>query len=425
MSFLFWVTLAVLYVACISGSKVFSSGSILFPGPGQPSLFHALWGGKQRNIYSILYDLLADSEGHNTSNKSRTHSRRPKRLRAHPDAADVLPPAAAPDTVDALEHRRAAANADSNSARPDAPAYVDFKSLPAVTTVRHEQASPGPDQRVLSDEVDASFAEVRAEQEFTEDHRADHHSTHLADREHWRRGSVLSWIAPDDILIFMAFMLSLGVSFGTGMLLMLHVFLRKSLFICPCFHNRVCSQYIFRLCSLVRSEQRLYDDRVFREHGSDEALPVSFIFLCAAWSSSDQGRFGACFLCRRNNIIYKHPYDRGFWANFAEVFGPLPWYLALLPSTREPPAAFYLTQDRCSTERCAPGASCNGDNELILGSTAVNSGGQGNSPVLRTSVSAGAPLWERNRSGDNISGTRGGADNASDVEEGGGKARNR
>lgn len=229
MSFLFWVTLAVLYVACISGSKVFSSGSILFPGPGQPSLLHALWGGKQRNIYSILYDLLADSEGHQ-NNKNRKHNRNSKRLRAHPDSALTLPPVAAPDTLDALEHRRMAdSDAPDALAPAGAASYVDFKTLPAVVTMQHDRAPVGGAQRYLSSEVDASFAEVRAEQEFVEGHRAGHHSTHLVDRKHWRSGSVLSWIAPDDILIFMAFMMSLGVSFGTGMLLMLHMYLRKSL----------------------------------------------------------------------------------------------------------------------------------------------------------------------------------------------------
>lgn len=229
-SFLFWVTLAVLYVACISGSKVFSAGSILFPGPGKPSLFHSLLGGKQRNIYSILYDMLSDSGEHRDSTVRRTprSPRSTKRLRAHPKDADTVPADAVhvPDTVETLEHRHLGVTSDNTVA--DTPDYIDFKAM-STQPLKTEHSTPASESsRVLTNVMVTQASLPVVAQEFNEDHHAGRTSLHQQpDHAQWRQGSLLSWIAPDEVLVFLAFMTSLGVSFGTGMLLFLHVFLRK------------------------------------------------------------------------------------------------------------------------------------------------------------------------------------------------------
>lgn len=223
----------MLYVACISGSKVFSSGSIIFPGPGKPSLFHAVWGGKQRNIYSIIYDLLADPENRparsKIHNSSMNRKNRTKRLRTHTEDAEKVPIMIVPDTVQSLEERRLQ-NLEANNNSQIAPAlYVDLKVPPMIAdeaklaNQRMLVSEPHADATVPAAEASMLSSEKNNHQQ----QHTRHHSLFPPDHDPWHHGSVLSWIAPDDILIFLAFMSSIGVSFGTGMLLLLHIYLRK------------------------------------------------------------------------------------------------------------------------------------------------------------------------------------------------------
>jgi len=39
---------------------------------------------------------------------------------------------------------------------------------------------------------------------------------------------------------------------------------------------------------------------------------------------------------KTNGTFYKNPFDKGLRKNLRRVFGDTPWYLALLPSLREP-----------------------------------------------------------------------------------------
>jgi hypothetical protein len=89
---------------------------------------------------------------------------------------------------------------------------------------------------------------------------------------------------------------------------------------------------------------------------------------------------------RAAGVPYKHPYDRGFAANFAEVFGPGPWYLALLPSTRAPPVVVYGPELCVPVESVSTRTSGAGGSGLGEVNTPVGSEG---SPVRR-------PQWENN-----------------------------
>jgi hypothetical protein len=108
-----------------------------------------------------------------------------------------------------------------------------------------------------------------------------------------------------------------------------------------------------------------------------------------------------CCLIRATGKKYKHPYDRGAAANFAEVFGDVPWYLALLPSTRPPPAVVYPPEPEADV--CHSGGSCGQVHNGSVGgiSMTYNSGGHAGAQYAPETESASGPtsrrpLWENN-----------------------------
>jgi hypothetical protein len=108
-----------------------------------------------------------------------------------------------------------------------------------------------------------------------------------------------------------------------------------------------------------------------------------------------------CFIFGATGKKYKHPYDRGAAANFAEVFGDVPWYLALLPSTRPPLAVVYPPEPEADV--CHSGGSCGQVHNGSVGgiSMTYNSGGHAGAQYAPETESASGPtsrrpLWENN-----------------------------
>lgn len=60
---------------------------------------------------------------------------------------------------------------------------------------------------------------------------------------------------------------------------------------------------------------------------------------------------------RGNGTVFKNPYDLGWRKNLRRVFGDAPWYLAILPSLRDPPAPMYPFE--FSFELCQSSESSN------------------------------------------------------------------
>ena len=97
------------------------------------------------------------------------------------------------------------------------------------------------------------------------------------------------------------------------------------------------------------------------------------------------------FITRQAGVRYKHPFDRGISANFAEVFGDLPLILALLPSMRAPPVVSFPPEEvDMYGEICAsPISQRSSEDNIGNGATTNNEG---------ASAVARRPLWENNNS---------------------------
>ncbi len=97
---------------------------------------------------------------------------------------------------------------------------------------------------------------------------------------------------------------------------------------------------------------------------------------------------GSC-LNREAGVPYKHPYDRGLSENIAEVFGPYPWYLMLLPSLREPPVVVFPTLPDLfpPPAQYTPYVPPTGPIPVMYNKYSTSH---------KVGAAAGAPRWERN-----------------------------
>ena len=122
---------------------------------------------------------------------------------------------------------------------------------------------------------------------------------------------------------------------------------------------------------------------------SPPCLPNSFI-LFARFPELTLFYLVACGrFCREAGVPYKHPYDRGLSENIAEVFGPYPWYLMLLPSLREPPVVVFppLPDLFPPLAQYTPYVPPAGPIPVMYNKYSTSS---------KIGSAAGAPRWERN-----------------------------
>lgn len=91
---------------------------------------------------------------------------------------------------------------------------------------------------------------------------------------------------------------------------------------------------------------------------------------------------------------FKHPYDRGIRQNFEEVFGAYPWYLALLPSVREPPVVVFPPMPELFPHTQFAAHEAVPEEAEYHEQVMFNNHHQGNLSAVGSA--AGAPRWERN-----------------------------
>jgi hypothetical protein len=220
VSFLFWATLATMYVSGISGALLIRKGSLLFPANGRSPtqiLTETFFGGTDNNIYATLYDVLAGSNKtkhtrkreHNHHQRSRDALQETQRLsKLH--ASDMEEPATVGSVEPASEKRRAleeeyikippAARDEHDAPSADVHTAEDAAAGAAHSTdLRGRRGIPVPSHRKHKSNVSGPLSAL----------------------------GILGIFGTPDLLVFIAFMLSCGVWVGTGSLLCFHIFLSK------------------------------------------------------------------------------------------------------------------------------------------------------------------------------------------------------
>jgi len=106
------------------------------------------------------------------------------------------------------------------------------------------------------------------------------------------------------------FTLASCVLFSVGILLAIHTYLTMT--------NQVCLAFISLLFSPIFSYHFIL-------------LQLQLQTTLELYINFDEAREA-----KTNGTFYKNPFDKGLRKNLRRVFGDTPWYLALLPSLREP-----------------------------------------------------------------------------------------
>lgn len=191
--FLFWATVGTLYVSVLSGYMIITPGSLLFPVEGGPSIVTRLFGTREHNVYAVLYDTLSGISEKNAQLKSSRHN---KSLRG--DSASARRLLDEPLTGQLL-------STSNHTPVLEASAYVGLNSL---STQGRYLSDSGP-KTAFGGTADV----FRGLQNIAS----------------------LDWVAHQDMLLFMAFMLATGVWIGTGTMLAMHTFLGKLTMHCVLF----------------------------------------------------------------------------------------------------------------------------------------------------------------------------------------------
>jgi len=189
--FLFWATVGTMYVSALSGYMIISPGSLLFPAAGSPSVVTRLFGTREHNVYAILYDTLAGIP----EKKEQLRLKRVKKGLRGGERADFVPSDSQQAARRLLDEAPQALPDSSLSGKPlqgDSAEYVNLLKA-------------GAQGRYLSEPFNGPADVFRSLQNI----------------------SSLDWLADQDMLLFMAFMLATGVWIGTGTMLMMHTFLGK------------------------------------------------------------------------------------------------------------------------------------------------------------------------------------------------------
>lgn len=254
VSFLFWATVATGYVSVLSGVLLCQKGSLLFPANGQSittALSRAIIGSLQNNVYTNIYDMLTNED----SEKIRRNRKK------HKDGAWALREHTEEEASTQHNDRRTTAVDDGSAEQSDslhhlgAAEYIDLHQLSA--TRRLESSLTVEDTLRLPE----SFRKPRHTPHDRLHVQRRHHNPPLEDVDpsdptadapilaadtdmrpptrpqkvvmdgsHAMSISVIGpllWVAPKEMLVFIAFMLSFGVCLGTGSLLSFHIYLSK------------------------------------------------------------------------------------------------------------------------------------------------------------------------------------------------------
>mmetsp|Transcript_28472 Transcript_28472/g.47830 ORF Transcript_28472/g.47830 Transcript_28472/m.47830 type:complete len:612 (+) Transcript_28472:41-1876(+) len=326
VSFLFWVTLGTVYLSSISFGELMKPGSIFFPVEGgrataSQKFIHTLNpfprnAKDTRNIYQVLYDELTKNSKFDRHKHKHKHKHK-----IHDKQQHLTIPASAAETPDQPHYVRMSSRNKFRKLQ-----QLRGRDDVTITSAANSNISTTKGTETQLESMKKNQQNSRQEENDPEKEKTlskferylPQHGTTSIGRAGRQQQSVLAWLLPDEFSVLIAFALATGVWIGTGFLLALHTIL--------VFSGMTTIEYM--------------------ESGERERE------------------------CRRQGIVYKHPFDRGAAENFAEVFGRVPWYLALLPSMREPtppnlrPATAIMARD---TNRECP-CTCNG-------STGINNSG--------------------------------------------------
>lgn len=251
--FLIWVTITTSYVALVCSPTVLAPGSILIPDENfslKETVYNAIMKPKlpSINLYASVSSFVDwESKALDREDKER------KNILNDFKFASSSQDNAAPDVQRRLQHvggEEVPINRFTESAKKMAGATGVLKG-----SQRHHVTG------------------------LTHTHL--HNPTWYYRFTHWQE-----YLPPEDFSLFITFVLSVGVTCGTGILMWFHLFLITK-----------------GMSTIEYFESQMVIARLKRE-----------------------GR------------VYMNPYDRGsLLKNFQQVFGEVPWYMMILPSTRQPP----------------------------------------------------------------------------------------
>ena len=267
---MFWVTVATAYVSIISGVSLFQRGSMLFPDDGRTpfqAAVNVFFGTSEQNIYLQLYELLSNSD----INKNKHVMRRGKRGHRHgvKETSGGLAPHLVNDPTHTNIGTNTDADVDANASRHGVRQLLGDRYI-KLADLNH---SDGTGSSVISDEINhmyITFPPPRLEpcieaegkqtrkgntrklkEEGKEEEDVSHLNSALKTHKLHKMnvidgpGSIsiintLLWMAPHNLLVFIAFMLAIGVCIGAGSLLCFHIFLSEKIFFICTFFPSLC-----------------------------------------------------------------------------------------------------------------------------------------------------------------------------------------
>lgn len=224
-----------MYVSALAGYKVVQPG-IFFQGAGKPGVTGLIFGTREKNIYSVIYDVLSGEQ------KRPAH----KRLRSwkgkvhhgsHADPAENGPPAGEKNNGDHEngDAQLPARRLEDVKEEEDGPTHSTTTTTTS-TTPEHYIASleyvklpaPLPTPPESGESGESGVARYLAD----EPQQPKQPSILGGPGDMFRSIPASSWLEvflPEEMMLFVAFMLATGVWIGTGTLLMLHTFLGKTM----------------------------------------------------------------------------------------------------------------------------------------------------------------------------------------------------
>jgi len=184
-----------MYVSILSGYQTISGGLLVNSSTGKPGIIHRLFGSKDNNIYITLYDTLAGTY-------DMRHAAKTKQQQKSLRSGFKLEGSGVETAQDTGAPRRLNGGTSKN--------WITFPHNPIESSISTKRAlsleSTELERRRLSSSVESPMTALRVL-----------HGAHALD-----------WLASEDMLLFLAFMMATGVCIGTSIMLTLHTFLGKN-----------------------------------------------------------------------------------------------------------------------------------------------------------------------------------------------------
>jgi len=184
-----------MYVSILSGYQTISGGLLVNSSTGKPGIIHRLFGSKDNNIYITLYDTLAGTYDMRHAAKTKQQQ---KSLRS---GFKLEGSEEKPAQDNGAQRRLNGVNSKNWIAFPHNPIESSLSTKRALSSESMELGG-----RRLSSSVESPMTALRVL-----------HGAHALD-----------WLASEDMLLFLAFMMATGVCIGTSIMLTLHTFLGKN-----------------------------------------------------------------------------------------------------------------------------------------------------------------------------------------------------